>query len=98
MAKYGPKAQEKVEKSMHDYKKGELRSGKSGKPVSNPKQAVASGVSKARTSGAKVPRQKQSQFYCFRVATRRKTSAPTKAVVAPSVLALRSHQVSFGCM
>lgn len=58
MAKYGPKAQEKVEKSMHEYKKGELKSGKSGKKVTNPKQAVAIGLSKARKSGAKVPRQK----------------------------------------
>lgn len=58
MAKYGPKAQEKVEKSMHEFKKGELKSGKSGKKVSNPKQAVAIGLSKARKSGAKVPRQK----------------------------------------
>lgn len=58
MAKYGPKAQEKVKESMREYKKGELKSGKSGRKVTNPKQAVAIGLSKARKSGAKVPRQK----------------------------------------
>ena len=58
MAKYGPKAQEKVEKTMHEFKEGELKSGKSGKKVTNRKQAVAIGLSKARESGAKVPRKK----------------------------------------
>ena len=58
MAKYGKKAQQKVEETMHEYKKGKLKSGKSGKPVKNPKQAVAIGLSKARKEGAKVPRKK----------------------------------------
>ncbi len=58
MAKYGQKAQEKVEKTMHEMKEGKLRSGKSGKKVTNPKQAVAIGLSKARKEGAKVPKKK----------------------------------------
>lgn len=58
MAKYSPKAQDKVEKTMHEYKKGDLKSGKSGKKVTSRKQAVAIGLSKARESGAKVPRKK----------------------------------------
>jgi hypothetical protein len=56
MAKYGPKAQDKVEKTMHEYKEGKLKSGRSGKKVTNPKQAVAIGLSEARKSGAKVPK------------------------------------------
>jgi hypothetical protein len=36
-------------------KRGELRSGKSGKKVTNPRQAVAIGLSEARKEGAKVP-------------------------------------------
>jgi len=56
MNKYGPKAQEKVEKAMHEMKAGKLKSGRSGKKVTNPKQAVAIGLSEARDSGAKVPR------------------------------------------
>lgn len=55
MAKYGKKAQEEVGKAMHEFKKGDLRSGKSGHKVTNPKQAVAIGLSKARDKGAKVP-------------------------------------------
>ena len=56
MAKYSPKAQDKVEKSMHEMKEGELRSGRSNKKVTNPKQAIAIGLSEARKEGAKVPK------------------------------------------
>ena len=55
MAKYGKKAQGKVERTMHEMKRGELKSGRSGKKVTNPKQAVAIGLSEAREEGAKVP-------------------------------------------
>jgi hypothetical protein len=58
MAKYGQKAQEKVEKTMHEFKKGKLKSGQSGKKVTSRKQAVAIGLSKARESGAKVPKKR----------------------------------------
>lgn len=58
MAKYGPKAQQKVEKTMEEFKQGKLKSGKSGKKVTNRKQAVAIGLSEARKSGAKVPKQR----------------------------------------
>jgi hypothetical protein len=40
---------------MHEFKEGELRRGKSQKKVTNPKQAIAIGLSKARKKGAKVP-------------------------------------------
>lgn len=56
MAKYGEKAQEKVAKTMEEMKEGKLKSGKSGKKVTNPKQAIAIGLSEARKSGAKVPK------------------------------------------
>ncbi|SNB45554.1 DUF6496 domain-containing protein [Geobacter sp. DSM 9736] len=55
MAKYGKKAQEMVEETMEEFKKGELKSGKSGRKVTDRKQAVAIGLSKARKKGAKVP-------------------------------------------
>ena len=58
MPKYSPKAQEKVEKTMREFKKGELKSGKSGQKVKSRKQAVAIGLSKARKEGAKVPKKK----------------------------------------
>ncbi|SEA16278.1 hypothetical protein SAMN05192529_109117 [Arachidicoccus rhizosphaerae] len=60
MAKYSHKAQEKVEKSMKEMKEGKLKSG-SGKKVTNPKQAVAIGLSEARKEGAKVPKKKNSE-------------------------------------
>ena len=56
--KYGPKAKEEVHQAMHEMKEGKLKSGKSGKKVTNPKQAVAIGLSKARKKGAKVPAKK----------------------------------------
>ncbi len=55
MARYGKKAQETVKKTMEKFKKGELKSGKSGKRVKSRKQAVAIGLSEAREKGAKVP-------------------------------------------
>jgi hypothetical protein len=54
--KYGRKASEKVEKAMHEMKRGKLRSGRSGKKVKSRKQAVAIGLSQARRAGGKVPR------------------------------------------
>lgn len=56
MAKYSKTAQSIVEETMHKYKKGELKSGKSGLKVKSRKQAVAIGLSKAREKGATVPR------------------------------------------
>jgi uncharacterized protein DUF6496 len=61
MAKYGKKASEEVEKAMHEKKNGTLKSGKSGKKVKSRKQAIAIGLSKARKSGAKVPKKKSSK-------------------------------------
>jgi hypothetical protein len=58
MAKYGRKASEKVERAMHERKRGTLRSGGSGKKVTSRKQAIAIGLSEARHEGAKVPQPK----------------------------------------
>jgi hypothetical protein len=43
---------------MKAMKKGKLKSGRSGKKVKNPKQAIAIGLSKARRAGKKVPPKK----------------------------------------
>ena len=58
MAKYSKKAGEKVEKVMKEMKQGKLRSGRSGKKVTNRKQAIAIGLSEARRAGGKVPPKK----------------------------------------
>ncbi len=53
--RYGKKASDKVERAMHERKRGTLRSGGSGKKVTSRKQAIAIGLSEARREGAKVP-------------------------------------------
>lgn len=60
MAKYSKKAQEKVQETMHEMKEGKLKTG-TGKKVTNPKQAIAIGLSEAREEGAKVPEQKEAK-------------------------------------
>jgi hypothetical protein len=56
MAKYGEKSQQKVKRAMEEMKEGKLKSGRSGKKVTNPKQAIAIGLSEARKEGGKVPK------------------------------------------
>jgi myosin-crossreactive antigen len=62
MAKYSKRAQEKIEEVMHEFKHGELKSGKdgSGGIVKNRDQAIAIGISEARQAGLKVPKEKKS--------------------------------------
>lgn len=56
MAKYSKNAQETVAKAVRKMKKGTLKSG-SGDTVTNPKQAIAIGISEAKEKGYKVPSQ-----------------------------------------
>ncbi len=56
--KYSPAAGKQVETEMREMKAGKLKSGRSGKKVTNPKQAIAIGLSEARKKGAKVPAKK----------------------------------------
>lgn len=55
--KYSRKAGQKVKKVMEEFKSGKLRSGRSGRKVTNRKQAIAIGISEARHEGDKVPDQ-----------------------------------------
>ena len=61
MAKYSKVASDKVERAMHEMKKGKLKSGRSDKKVTSRKQAIAIGLSEAREKGAKVPRKTASK-------------------------------------
>jgi hypothetical protein len=55
--KYSKAAQRKVAKVMHERKEGTLKSS-SGRKVKSRKQAIAIGLSEARSAGAKVPKKK----------------------------------------
>ena len=54
VSRYGAKAKQKVERAMHERKRGTLKSG-SGKTVKSRKQAIAIGLSEARREGGKAP-------------------------------------------
>jgi uncharacterized protein DUF6496 len=60
MAKKRSAGSRKVERAMHEMKRGELKSGRSGKKVTSRKQAIAIGLSEARKSGAKIPKKRRS--------------------------------------
>ena len=49
-----------VEQAMHEYKAGELHSGKGGPVVRSRRQAIAIGLSGARKAGKKVPPAKRA--------------------------------------
>jgi hypothetical protein len=60
--RYGKAAGKAVKSAMHRKKSGTLKSGKGGKggTVKSRKQAIAIGLSEARSKGAKVPRRSSS--------------------------------------
>lgn len=70
MAKYGQTSKDKVERALHEEKRGELKSGRSGKTVTSRKQAIAIGLSEARKAGGKVPK---------KAAAKKKSPAKKKA-------------------
>lgn len=78
MAKYGKKAQKKVERSMHERKHGELKSG-SGKKVTSRKQAIAIGLSEARKEGGKVPAKKGAKKTASKKTAKKTSSRKTAA-------------------
>ena len=84
MAPYGKKAGSKVETAMDEMKKGTLKSGGSGKKVTDPKQAIAIGLSEARKEGAKVPAKKTgaAKKAPAKKATTAAKKAPAKKAVA----------------
>ena len=65
--KYSSAASKKVERVMHERKRGTLKSGSTGKKVTSRKQAIAIGLSEARRAGKKVPKKSSA-----RSASRRK--------------------------
>ena len=58
--KYSPAAGKFVGREVREMEQGKLKSGRSGKKVTSRKQAIAIGLSEARKSGVRVPKQKSS--------------------------------------
>ena len=75
MAKYGQTSKDKVERALHEEKRGELKSGRSGKTVTSRKQAIAIGLSEARKAGGKVPKKAAAK----KSAAKKKSPAKKKA-------------------
>jgi len=48
----------KMQKVMHEFKVGKLKSGRSNKKVKSRKQAIAIVLSEARARGAKIPKKR----------------------------------------
>jgi len=77
-SKYGKKASKKVERAMHEKKRGTLKSGRSGKKVTSRKQAIAIGLSEARREGAKVPSKKSSKKSTSKKSSKKSTKKSSK--------------------
>ncbi len=77
MAKYSKKAGDKVQRAMHEEKRGQLKSGRSGKKVTSRKQAIAIGLSEARAEGARVPSKKSSKSAGRQAAPKKAASKKT---------------------
>ena len=75
---YSKAASSKVERAMKKRKAGTLTSGRSGKTVTSRKQAIAIGLSEARSAGNKVPKEKSSK----RASKTAKASKTTKAAAS----------------
>jgi hypothetical protein len=60
--KYSKGASKDVERELHKFKRGTLKSGKGGRggKVKSRQQAIAIGLSEARKKGKKVPKKKAS--------------------------------------
>jgi Family of unknown function (DUF6496) len=66
-----------MQKTMHEFKHHELKSGPGGKAgkVKNPKQAIAIGLSEARQSGAKIPKKGAKKKSTAKKSTGRKSTS-----------------------
>ena len=72
MASHQSKPQkETVERVMHEFKHGELRSGASGQKVKNPRQAIAIALSEAGASNQQSPEENRKHLRRTKVKERR---------------------------
>ena len=57
MNKHGPKSRKVIEQTMDQFKKGDLRTGRSNKQLTSSDQATT-GIDEARRKGYKIPKDK----------------------------------------
>lgn len=62
MPKESEPQKETIERVMHEFKHGELRSGGSGRKVTNPRQAIAIGLSEAGASNQQSPKENREHL------------------------------------
>lgn len=55
LSKYSKNAQKVITKTLHEYKQGNLKAGRSKKVVKDRQQAIAIGIDKAKNKGYKTP-------------------------------------------
>jgi hypothetical protein len=70
---------ETIERVMHEFKHGELRSGTSGQKVKNPRQAVAIALSEAGASNQQTPKENEEHFRHTKAKERRGETAKDEA-------------------
>lgn len=85
--KYSKAAQEKIGEVMREFKEGALKSS-SGNKVTDRDQAIAIGISEARSEGKKVPSKKSSKK------TATKKSATKKVAVKKSAIKKAAKKVA----
>ena len=66
---------ETVERVMHEFKHGELRSGRSGRKVKNPRQAIAIALSEAGASNQQSPKENEAHLRRTKAKERRGETA-----------------------
>jgi hypothetical protein len=59
--RYSRGAPKDVERAMRKRKRGQLKSGRSGRKVKSRKQAIAIGLSEARRKGKNVPKRRRKK-------------------------------------
>ncbi len=79
MAKYSKGAGKEVEEAMEEMKQGKLKMGRSAKKVTNPKQAIAIGLSEARQKGEKIPKKATAKKAAPKKAASKKAAAKITA-------------------
>ena len=70
---------ETVERVMHEFKHGELRSGASGEKVKNRKQAIAIALSEAGSSNQQTPEENEAHLRHTKAKERRGETAKDEA-------------------